>query len=112
MVPWPAVRRDQQRSKWCCRFCTGRDGKPFVNYPDKLVCHNCSVSKSAAFLAKPTPKQPSTNLASRTKSQQPGAMAKQLLAMEKRVAGLAAELKQTRAQPLAQDVDAGALEAE
>eukprot|EP00959_Pyramimonas_sp_CCMP1952_P001821 37406-Pyramimonas_sp.AAC.1 len=39
-------------------------------------------------------------------------MAKQLPAMEKRVAGLTAELKQARAQPLAQDVDAGALEVE
>eukprot|EP00959_Pyramimonas_sp_CCMP1952_P271423 5674152-Pyramimonas_sp.AAC.1 len=32
--------------------------------------------------------------------------------MEKRVAGLTTELKQARAQPLAQDVDAGAMEVE
>ena len=34
--------------KWCCKWCLGRDGKPFVNFPDKLACYSCSVAKSAA----------------------------------------------------------------
>ncbi|CAK0872630.1 unnamed protein product, partial [Prorocentrum cordatum] len=106
MAPSPAARRNQQRSKWRCRCCAGRDGKPFVNYPDKLACHNCSVSNSAAFLSTPSPKQPSTSPSSRTESQQPGAMAIQLPAVEKRVAGLTAEVKQATAQHLAKDADA------
>eukprot|EP00959_Pyramimonas_sp_CCMP1952_P386794 8106312-Pyramimonas_sp.AAC.1 len=79
----PVGRRDEQRTKWCCKWCKGRDGKPFVNYPDKLACHSCAMPKAVAFKGKPAPK---TNVPStRSGPKPPGSaggkpLEKQLLA--------------------------------
>ena len=102
----PVGRRDEQRSKWCCKWCVGRDGKPFVNFPDKLACHSCSVAKSAAF--KGTPEAKSADPAKRgAKSGSPGKspLEQQLLAMHKQVAKLQKDLTQAKKQPLALDVE-------
>eukprot|EP00959_Pyramimonas_sp_CCMP1952_P343163 7188590-Pyramimonas_sp.AAC.1 len=78
----PVGRRDEQRSKWCCKWCKWRDGNPFVNYPDKLACHSCGVSKSAAFKCKPEPKDPSSRKGPKSPGSAGGTpLEKQLLAM-------------------------------
>ena len=104
----PVARRDGQRSKWCCKWCLGRDGKPFVNFPDKLACFSCSVAKSAAF--KGAPEARTADPAAKrggAKSGSPGGkspLEQQLLALHKQNEKLQKDLAQAKKQPLALDV--------
>ena len=45
--------RAQCATKWWCKHCKGRDGKPFLNFAHQKACFLCHVPKGKCFLAKP-----------------------------------------------------------
>ncbi|CAK0904717.1 unnamed protein product, partial [Prorocentrum cordatum] len=114
----PGARRDQQGTHWCCKWCTGRNWKPFVNVPDKLGCHARGIAKPTACMCKF--ERPSVDLAIRAQrklanpairaQRKPGSgtapVEQQLQTMHEQVEQLQRELKDARAKTLAADAEA------